>query len=201
MRKNERLVNLQIREEDGNYSLLKKAIKSKIGIELDIEDLVIKNGEIVSLKLKEIDKSKDLFQLLIDSTESTRSVNRDVTINGTMISTYATISGYEFFIWADKSLGHYLFYQDFLLDYEQLMEENQSICSVECKSKYEKLIMDLKNIGVELVYVSKEARTYENLVYLKVNANFLNISEKACKLLKDYDNWLGKYAQNCGFKF
>lgn len=38
MRKNERLVNLQIREEEGIYSLLKKEIKSKLGIPMDIED-------------------------------------------------------------------------------------------------------------------------------------------------------------------
>lgn len=81
------------------------------------------------------------------------------------------------------------------------MEDNSSISPAETKANYNKLLADLKELGAELVYVNKEPRIYENLVYLKINANFLNISEKACKLLKEYDNWLGKYAENCGFKF
>ena len=201
MKKNQRLINLQIREEQGIYSLLKKQIKSKLGIPMDIEDLVIKNGEIVSLKLKEINEQKDLFQILIDTTEKTRSVNGDIKIKENRISTYATVGGYEFCIWADKSYGYYLCYQDFLLDYEQLMEDNSSISPTETKANYNKLLTYLKELGVHLVYVSKEAKRYENLVYLKINANFLEVAEEACTRLKEYDNWLGKYAERCGFKF
>lgn len=201
MRKNERKVNLQIKEEQGYVSFLKKEIKNQLNTLIDIENLVISNGEIVSLKLKEINEPKDLFQILIDSTEATRSVNGDIKIEDDRISTYATVAGYEYFIWADKSCGHYLHYQDFLLDYEQLKEENNKICPVETKANYDSLIADLNELGVKLEYLQKESKTYEYLVYLKVNANFPEVAEKACARLREYDSWLGKHAEECGFRF